>query len=291
MASIRVEPCDWPLAYCGGNGESSPSEPGVCSTLSGLDSNTRLLVERAAITYLWNWTGRQFGTCAVTIRPCRDDCSQEWTTYRGMGRGNAYLPWTQGGWGGPLNPALINGQWYNLGCGGSCGADKCSCSYVPTVTLAGPVVEVTQVRVNGNVLDPTAYRLDNHAYLVRTDGDDWPSCQNMLADPATDDDTFEVTYVIGVEVPPGGELAAGVLACEMAKAACNSSSCRLPQRIQSFTRQGVTMTVLDNYDTMYKLGTTGLWVVDSWIASINSAKARAGIRIASPDIRPTRRTT
>lgn len=282
MTSMRTQPCDWPLLHCGEVG-------GICTSLSALDPTTAAGIEQAATAYLWNWTRRQFGTCPVTIRPCREQCVNGWTTYRGRGGPSTNLPWYEG-W-GPLNPALIGGQWYNLGCGGSCNSDPCSCSYVPTVELAGPVASVSEVRLNGVVLTPTAYRVDNFRFLVRTDGGDWPVCQNMTSDPETDDDTFEVTYNIGVEVPAGGQLAAGILACQMAKAACGSAQCQLPQRLQTVTRQGVQSMLLDSYSTLYEFGTTGLWLVDNWVASIMASNRQTGMRVASPDRRAPRRTT
>jgi hypothetical protein len=113
----------------------------------------------------------------------------------------------------------------------------------------------------------------------------------MVSDPQTDDDTFEVTYNIGNEVPAGGQIAAAVLACEMAKAACGTSTCQLPQRLQMVVRQGVQTMLLDSYATLYQHGSTGLWLVDNWVASIMAAKRQAGMRVASPDTRAPRRTT
>lgn len=286
MASIRTTPCNWPLAHCGepGTGEA------VCSSLGGLAPAMQTLITEMATAYLWNWTRQQFGTCPVTIRPCRTECGSGGSTYRGRG-GTGTLPWTEGT-PGPLNPTLFNGQWYNLGCGGGCSNDPCSCSYVPEVDLMGPVASIDQVRIGGVALLASQYRVDNYRYLVRTDGGTWPVCQNMLQNPATlDTNTFEVTYQIGVTVPAGGQVAAGVLACELAKAACGNNTCKLPQRIQQLTRQQVSMTVLDSYGTLYEKGTTGLWIVDSWVASVNAPVAKSGYRIASPDRRTTRRTT
>lgn len=286
MASVRTSPCNWPLAHCG---EPVTGEE-VCSSLSALNPEMRELVEEMAVSYLWNWTKQLFGTCPVTIRPCQEQCSSQWTTYRGRGGFNNYLPWTEGN-PGPLNPALFAGQWYNLGCGG-CDSDPCSCSFVPEVDLLGPVDSVTQILINGVVLDPAKYRVDNYRYLVRVDGGQWPVCQNMTDDP-TDlaGNSFEVTYNIGAAVPAGGRIAAGKLACEIAKMACGASGCQLPQRVQSVTRQGVNMTLLDSFDMLYKQGVTGLTLVDMWVASVNAPIAKTGFRVASPDRRATRRTT
>lgn len=289
MTSFRTEPCNWPLAYCG----EPTTGDSMCASVSSLNPAMQELVQRAAIAYLWNITGRQFGTCPVTIRPCKTDCMQGYySTYRGYAWQNTNLPYYGDGsigFGSIVNPALIGGQWYNLPCGG-CNNDVCSCSYVPTIDLLGPVSSIDAVFQDGVLLDDSTYRVDNYRYLVRTDGQDWPTCQDMALS-TSEANTLEVTYQIGVEVPAGGQLAAGVLACQMAKAACNDGSCQLPQRIHSVTRQQVNVTVLDSYDAFYINGATGLFAVDSWVNSINFSRNRAGTRVASPDLYDRRRTT
>ena len=102
-----------------------------------------------------------------------------------------------------------------------------------------------------------------------------------MALPTTAPGTFSIAYDYGREVPIGGQLAAGVLACELAKAACRDSSCALPQRIQSITRQGVTVAVLDAFDDIDS-GHTGIWLIDSWVSSI--VKPLRPGRICSPDV-------
>jgi hypothetical protein len=289
MTSFRQQPCAWDLIVgCDVTGA------GNCTALNNLSPAMQTVIKNAATAYLWNITGRQFGTCPVSIRPCKKDCyGQYFSTYKGYAWSNTNLPFYGDGsvgWGSVVNPALLGGQWYNLPCGG-CNNDVCSCTYVPTIDLLGPVACVVEVRQNGDVLDPSAYRIDNYRYLVRTDGHDWPTCQDMVADPETDDNTLLVTYKIGVEVPDGGKLAAGVLACEMAKAACGDSSCQLPQRIHSVTRQQVNIVALDSYDSFYLNGTTGIFAIDSWVNSVNYSRHRAGTRITSPDRYDRRRTT
>lgn len=288
MTSFRTQPCSWELAYCGDGGTGD-----VCQSIAGLSPEMQDIVQNAATAYLWNITGRQFGTCPVTIRPCKLDCLQQnYSTYRGYAWTNNNLPFYGGGdvgWGSIVNPALIGGQWYNMPCGG-CQNDICSCTYVPTIDLLGPVASVDAVFQDGTMMDPSQYRVDNYRYLVRTDGQDWPVCQDMVA-PTTATNTLEVTYQIGVEVPDGGKLAAAVLACQMAKAACGDGSCQLPQRIHSVTRQQVSVTVLDSYDAFYINGATGLFAVDSWVNSVNFSRQRAGTRVSSPDRYDRRRTT
>jgi len=257
-------PCTWPVVY-----------PSDCSALETPDA--ALLYEEIAGNYLRNWTG--YGTCPVLLRPCRSDCDS-FSSFWGYGpftRGTASRKSSQGfGWG----PVLINGQWYNLGCG-VCG-DDCSCSGggAAALRLPGPVAAITTVLVGGAPLLASAYRVDNHALLVRTDGGAWPTCQDM-SEPADGPNAFSIDYLHGIEVPVGGQLAAGALACELAKAATGDTSCQLPRRIQTIARQGLTTSFLDSMDDLDE-GRTGIWLVDSWVASVTNSPQRG--RVYSVDI-------
>jgi hypothetical protein len=217
----------------------------------------RAAFEEMAADYLWNWTLKSFGVCSTVLRPCRSDC-----------RGSTY--WRRGN---GLHPAIIGGQWTNLVCG-ACG-DNCTCGVPTSLRLPGPIVSISQVLLGGVVLPPAAYRVDNGTTLVRTDGGRWPWCQDMAL-PTTAPGTFSVAYDFGREVPIGGQLAAGVLACELAKAACRDSTCALPQRVQTITRQGVTMAMLDPFDGI-EAGRTGIWLIDSWVASIVKPTRPGGV--------------
>lgn len=263
-----ILPCDWPVDYsaCGG---------GLPEPLASLPASGVATFEEMAATYLWDWTGRKYGQCEVTLRPCRQDCWEGRSTFWGGSGGPL-----RGGL--PFTPALIRGQWYNLGCG-TCG-DACGCGSTQALRLPGPIASVGEVQIDGTVLDPAAYRVDNGRFLVRQDGDLWPTCQDMnlmLGQP----DTWGVTYTKGYAVPKGGQVAAGLLANELAKAACNDKTCGLPRRVQSITRQGVTVAVLDAFDDIDE-GHTGIWLIDSWVASVVRRPRR--MRVLSPDRRPPR---
>jgi hypothetical protein len=106
--------------------------------------------------------------------------------------------------------------------------------------------------------------------------------------PAGGPNTWQVDYLLGQPVPIGGQIAAGVLACELAKAACSDGSCQLPQRIQTITRQGVTIAMIDSFDDVSH-GATGIWIIDSWVSSIVNTPVPS--RVYSPDIpRPRHRS-
>lgn len=110
---------------------------------------------RMSVEILHGLSGRQFGLCARTVRPCKDDCS----------RGQAIPVWGWAANGGLLAPMLDGGQWYNATCG-RCVSD-CACSSVCEVTLPPLVQSIVQVRLDGQILDPETYRVDNHRKLVR----------------------------------------------------------------------------------------------------------------------------
>lgn len=260
-------PCEWPLLF--------PRYD--CSALNGLDFELRDVVESAATSILWRWTGGQFGLCEVTVRPCRPD-------FRGRStwQGRTGAPTSRAGaiqWA----PVLIGGEWFNLTCG--CGK-TCKCDGLWTIRLPGPVDSVVDVQVDGTSLPVDAYRVDGRGLLTRQDGEEWPSTQD-LDRPDGDDGTFSVTYMRGLPVPAGGQLAAAVLACELA-AAYVGEDCRLPQRVQTITREGVTVGVVDSFDDL-DAGKTGIWTIDSWVASVVSSPKRSVV--LTPDGPTVRRQT
>ena len=210
---------------------------------------------QAATEVLWAKSGRQFDTCEITLRPCRDDCfGGTWPWGE---------TWNQWGttWPYPYNYA---GQWFNLGCGGCPG--QCSCTVLHTVELPAPVGEITEVRVDGVALPTTAYRVYDHRTLVRTDGQPWPLC-NDLNKSDTEVGTWSVTFVAGTAVPALGRLAVGELARELALA-CVGEACRLPSPVQQIVRQGVSLTFLDPNE-MFADGKTGLYRSDLFISTFN----------------------
>lgn len=160
--------CVWDLVSCTPSDESASA----CPHLDNLDEITRDIVVGAAVGYLWNVTGRKYGTCPTSVRPCEDDCGGS-RRYLGWGwAGVSGLGWV-GSW-SLLRPMIWNGEWINLACG-TC-ADRCECGRgISSLRLPGPVAEILEVRIDGAVLPETDYRLDNTG-LVRLGGERWPTC-------------------------------------------------------------------------------------------------------------------
>lgn len=248
-------PCTWPVSYAGCSS---------CTPLEALSVQEKAAVEAMAVTYLWEWTLRQFDVCTMTVRPCRRECRGLSTFW---GKGPFPRTWAYA-------PALVEGQWYGASCG-TCRTAECSCAEPVTLRLPGPVVSVGEILMDGVVLAPVAYRLDAGGLLVRLDGSSWPDCQDLTR-ATTEPGTWQVTFDRGTPVPEGGQLAAGVLACELAKALCRDSTCALPQRIQTITRQGVTVAVTDPFTGVDK-GATGIWLIDSWIASVTKPRRQSTV--------------
>ncbi len=260
-------PCTWPLDTTCVEGWAS------------VPPNTQVAATAWAVQILWALSGRQYGSCPVTIRPCGPSC--------GVFSGYMTFPVLAGGGLGAGTPWMIpwidNGVWRNCGCTGGC-----SCRARCEVPLLGPVAAIDEVKIDGVVIAPTAYRVDVYRgipILVRTDGQCWPECQDMDAD-VDDVGSFTITYQRGVAVPKSGQIAAGKLAGEFAKA-CAGQDCALPQQLASLTRNGVQVEVVDP-STFLDNGLTGIADVDLWIRAVNPARKAQRSRVYSSDSRGVR---
>lgn len=232
---------------------------------------------RAASEILDALTAGVFGLCTYKIRPCRRRCEDRelWSPLR----------YALGVVSGPYTPVLLDGQLRNIRCG--C-VGECGCSPLCEIVLDPHVHSIVEVRVDGEVVPATAYRVDNYRRLVRTDGGCWPDCQE-LEKPDNVPGTWSITYRTGTPVPIGGQIATAELAVQLWKACNGSKNCVLSDRVTQVVREGITYT-LDNLD-VFERGRTGLNRVDLWLASVNPYGARTQMRAYSPDTIRHRRTT
>ena len=223
-------------------------------------------------------TGYRVGGCPITVRPCRKPCSGI-NTWRVAPLSVGSIPGAVSS--GSFTPLPVGGQWVNMPCG--CTLEDCSCGAMCEVALPGPVGRVDAVTLDGAVIDPTAYRVDNHHLLVRTDGECWPTCQDLSAAP-DQPDTFAVTYLNAVEVDAVGAYAAGLLACEYAKASIGKQ-CALPSNVTRVVRHGVA---LDLSTGVFPSNQTGIREVDGWVRRWNPHGLNAASTVWSPDLRRPR---
>ncbi len=160
------------------------------------------------------------------------------------------------------------------------------------VKLAGYATAITEVLIDGQVVEPSLYRLDEHIYLTRMADPDgtpraWPSGQRDDL-PASEPNTFQVTYEYGLQPPGAGTAAARSLACELYKA-CPASGdspgeCKLPAGVTRIVRQGVTIDKVASIASMLRKGATGLTLVDAFLGGYGRPTRRSALW--SPDIQP-----
>lgn len=224
--------------------------PEKCRALDRIDDDSTLeAVYTMAAEFLWRWTGQRFGTQELTAHP----------EVRGNGPSAALMGSTFYGKGpyGPRQmawPGRIRRPREAIGA---------------RVFLQSPV-EVVEVKIDGHTLDMSEYFLEGST-LVRSDGSLWPTAP---------DAGLTITYVSGQPVPEGGRIATGVLTCEFAMSITNDPDCSLPQRLQSVTREGISMTVLDEFEDLDD-GRTGIWLIDNWVASVT--RSPRGASVLSPE--------
>jgi hypothetical protein len=249
-------PCaDWPVHLICDVSAESPVLTGLAVSL--------------ATDLLWGLTGMRFGLCDVTLRPCRRDC------YGAFPEG--VVPFS----GQYPRPALIGGQWFNLGCGGCPGT--CSCSSVSEFVLPSPVHRIVEIKIDGTPMPTGSYRLDNNRIVIRTDGGLWPLCNDLGSDD-TEPGTWSVTATFGEVIPEGAALAMGALVCEIIRAG-QGADCNLPPGLTQLIRQGVTIQYPD-IGELLRQGRTGIWLVDAFVNTWNPSNLRARSRVYNVD-RPT----
>lgn len=259
VASYCV-PVDW---TCAGPGFLDGLEPGVQAKAEALAGGT-----------LWALTAHQIGGCPVDLRPCAKNCGQ-WSSYMAA----PVMSGTAGALGAQVGPwwaHIEQGQWVNTTCG--CTTD-CSCSWVPEVRLPAAGI-VYEVRIDGAVLDPSAWRVDDGVSLLRLDGGKWPKCQDMAAGP-TAEGSFVVVWKEG-SAPDGlVAWAAGLLAVEYAKA-CMGLDCGLPEGVTSISRQGVSWDIATS---LFDEGLTGIREVDAVVRIFNPYGLRTPSQVWTPQTR------
>lgn len=262
------------------------TEADVCAPCTGYDFDPLTLADAllAASDVLFSLSGHRFpGECEDVVRPAGSwDGIDLWRLRR------LYPGWDSSV--GGLWPG-----WDGINCG--CGGRRVGCSWLPEIDLGPlPVTGVTEVLVDGETVDPSTYRVDEYRWLVRTTpnpetpNQGWPCCQ-ALDMPATQVGTFQVTYTYGTPPPALGVSAAAALACQLALS-CDpngAEDCRLPERVTSITRQGVSMVVIDPFDFL-DAGKTGIYEVDLFLKSVNPAGLHRPPAVIAPGMSVVRRT-
>lgn len=243
---------------------------GECDTPSVLDD-----VAELASTTLFEVSGRRFnGICERVLRPYASPC-QCWSLIGGS-------RWV---WSYSTAVGIWGWGWFNEG------GDRRGCTPLQQITLPGyPVQQVTEVLIDGDVVDPATYRLDNRRDLVRMDDPGppyvknyWPGCQNLALE-ADQPGTFQVSYTWGMAPPQVGVEAAAELACELFKS-CQGAECAIPAGATRVTRQGVTIERSLFTHWLDPSTPTGLLYLDLFLRSYWGGGTGRQAAIWSPDIR------
>lgn len=232
--------CLWPVdAACLGE-EWEDLTPDQQERALALASNT-----------LRRMTGYRVGGCPITIRPCvQSGCWGYWN-------------WSANG---AFNPHINSlGQWSN-----SCACAGNGCATPCEVNLPSPVGGITEVKVDGAVLDDEDYqvqRSNTGTFLVWIGGGDcpWPSTQDLSL-PDTETGTFSITFLNSYPVDNTGAVAAAFLALEFARACKPKGKCALPRGVSSVVRNGVSFDIEAG---LFPNNETGIDVVDAFIQSWN----------------------
>jgi hypothetical protein len=226
-----------------------------------------------ASAWLWRLSGRRFsGECEATVRPVGDGCHAGAAVVAGGGD-QVWFDSRTGQYG------LIG--WRD-------GFRRWRREGVDEITLGFfPVREIVDVKIDGAVFG--GWRLDDSRWLVRTDGQRWPSRQRLDL-PDSEPGTWSVTLRYGDDPPADGRLAARVLACELVQAVFAPDKTRLTPRVTSIARQGISAVVFDPIQLVER-GRFGIVEVDAFLASVNPHGLTQRAVVMSPDVpRAVRRT-
>lgn len=267
---------------------------------STLDQDLLLITLQAASDILFSLSGSRYaGSCQDTVRP------NARVVARDHGRPVAATSgwtWNGSGW-GYYSGGYMSGFGYSRWGWVTTNQEELpDGSTIPSVDLGVyPLTGIVQVLINGQVVDPTTYRIDDNRHLVRVinptedPGDDnnvgWPVVQRMDL-PETENDTWQVTFTYGIPPPPMGVMAAAELGYQLYLASSPSTvgQCRLPQRVTQVTRQGMTAVVLDPMRFLDQ-GRTGLIRCDLFLAAVNPGSLRRRATVMNPDIQKRVRRT
>lgn len=149
----------------------------------------------------FHWvTGGIYSCCDRTAKPCWNECDG-----------------CAGHWDGQMRPIRVGGEWMNTRCGCPCGRGNC-CETIGLPLSPGPVHEVFSVVIDGQVLDPGSWELEEESNkVILLDGREWPDCGGI-----------EVSYRSGKVPPAFMRRAAREYARELACLCYCPTKCKLP---------------------------------------------------------------
>jgi len=219
-----------------------------CECAAGLDDAVKTQIVTAASQIMYVLLGRSLtGQCTATVRPVSETC-------------HTGIP-------------VLDGPVFS--------------HYVDAIPLQWPVVAITNVKIDGETLDPTEYDVMDEYLLVKIDngnGSCWPASNN-LAKPSTEVGTWEITYTFGYAITEDVKLGVQEIACDFAKAIAGRSTA-LPANTVSVSRGGVNLNLQRAVDAVKESGST-LPQVAKLLSLYNPDDARMPPMVWSPEIGTT----
>ena len=153
---------------------------------------------------------------------------------------------------------------------------RCQCGvYLDSINLSreadGNMIDsIIEVKIDGVVLAPSAYIIEDYKDIVRIDGQPWPYCQDFSKNPDSipplSANTFQIKYVAGRMPPIDVQRATALLACQLMKACNSPSDCQLPSNVASVSRQGIAFDMSTVSENNY----TGIEEIDNTIKKYNT---------------------
>jgi hypothetical protein len=173
--------------------------------------------------------------------------------------------------------APVGNHWPNSTWGLCHGVPHHRCEATASIGLGrSPLVSIQKVVIDEEVIDPSTYRIDDQKWLTRIDCRVWPLRGCTCSD-------FIIDFTFGENPPQLGTDAALILSAEMYRAMTPGTTCRLPARLTSITRQGISMAVIDPMDFMDK-GLTGVYQIDMFLQAYNPGRHIRKPTVYSPDV-------
>ena len=214
---------------------------------------------QASSYILWVLSGRKYGgVCTITeTYTCGDCCGQCITQYVEVAPGNVKT---------------------------ICGSCGYSSDQKFLFLRQRPAQALVSMYRDGMQLDVSQYSIYDYSYVGPNDlsgcagGNCWDACGT------------EVTYLWGTYPPAIAKMAAIEFASQFVKAVECPGECKLPERVTSVSRQGVSFQIFDPQDFVNE-GRTGLYVVDVFLKSVNPDRAQKRARVFSPDMPQAHRKT
>lgn len=157
--------------------------------------------------------------------------------------------------------------------------------YGTVIDFGETINSVASIYIDELLLEPEAYRIDSRRFIRRIDSFSWPCDWTVQEGLNYTPQQFLVTANLGDAPPVEGRRAAGVFAGEIYKM-YRGDPCKLPDRVQTTTRQGVSMTRINPNDFLDGWR-TGIVSIDMFLAVHNPGKRRVPYTgIVDPERRP-----